>query len=65
MTVSPLPPALVQALARLAGLDLTLDQAAELTPLLQPLLVGDRQVARLDLGTLSAVGSTWPQASHE
>ena len=65
MTASQLTPTLVQQLARLAGLDLTPEQATDLTPALMPLLVADAQIAQLELGTLSAVGCTWQPAAHD
>ena len=59
----PAPPApeLVQAVARLAGLTLPLERAADLAPLLQAVLAGDARNAALNLGPLSGAGSPWPE----
>lgn len=56
---------LVQRIAALAGLPLTLERAADLVPSLLPILQGDAQIAALDLGTLSPLGIPWPQNLSE
>ncbi|WP_216320484.1 hypothetical protein [Deinococcus aestuarii] len=56
-----LTPDLVWRLARLAGLELPPERAADLVPLLQSVLEGDARIAALDLGPLSALGPPWPE----
>lgn len=52
---------LVQRLTALAGLPLTPERAAELVPSLEPIFEGDAQIAALNLGTLSPLGTPWPR----
>ena len=56
---------LVQRLAALAGLPLSLDRAADLVPGLLPIFKGDAEIVALDLGTLSPLGTPWPPEAHE
>ena len=56
---------LVQQIAALAGLPLTLERAAELVPSLLPIFQGDAQIAALNLGSLSPLGMPWPEPSGE
>lgn len=55
---------IIQEMARLAGLKITLERAEELLPALEPIFQGDAELVRLRLGALSPVGSTWPEAEH-
>jgi hypothetical protein len=57
-----LSPELVLEMARLAGLEIDLERATELIPALQPVFDGDVAIAKLKLGTLSAVGKPWTEA---
>jgi Asp-tRNA(Asn)/Glu-tRNA(Gln) amidotransferase C subunit len=61
--VSELNAELVQKLARLAGLELDLERARELLPALEPVFDGDAAIAKLKLGTLTAVGNPWPEVN--
>lgn len=54
---------LAQRLARLAGLELSLDRAADVATGIQPVLEGDVRIAALYLDILSPIGPTWPDAS--
>jgi hypothetical protein len=54
---------LVQEMARLAGLELNIERARELLPALEPVFAGDTAIAKLNLGTLTAVGNPWPEVS--
>ena len=56
-----LTPELVREMARLAGLELDLGRTKTLIPALEPVFKGDKQIAALDLGTLTAVGDPWPE----
>jgi surfactin synthase thioesterase subunit len=56
---------LVQRLAALAGLPLSLDRAADLVPGLLPIFEGDAEIVALNLGTLSPLGTPWPQRPRE
>ena len=56
---------LVLEMAQLAGLEISLERAQELIPALQPVFDGDAQIAKLKLGTLSAVGDPWLAVSRE
>jgi hypothetical protein len=56
---------LVQRLAALAGLPLSLDRAADLVPGLLPIFEGDAEIVVLNLGTLSPLGTPWPQRPRE
>lgn len=60
----PLTPELVQQIAGLAGLELTLERAAELIPALEPVFKGDAEIIKLGLDNLRAVGTTWPESGH-
>ena len=53
----------VQQMARLAGLELDLERARALLPALEPVFDGDTAIAKLNLGTLTAVGNPWPEVS--
>ena len=59
MNPNELTPELVLEMARLAGLELTLERARDLIPALQPVFNGDAQIAKLELGTLSIIGKPW------
>ncbi|GEM88106.1 hypothetical protein [Meiothermus granaticius] len=59
-----LTPEGVAQLAQWAGLRLDLDRAAELIPLLEPLLEGDARIARLELGLTPILGPTWAGAEE-
>jgi hypothetical protein len=50
-------------MARLAGLELDLERAQELLPALEPVFAGDAAIAKLNLGTLTAVSHPWPEVS--
>ena len=63
-TNATLTPELVRDLARCAGLDLPVERAADLIPLLEPLLLGDARVAALNLNGISPIGALWPEARH-
>ena len=54
----------VQQMARLAGLELDLERARELLPALEPVFDGDTAIAKLNLGTLTAVGNPWPKVNN-
>jgi hypothetical protein len=54
---------LVRNMARIAGLELDLERARELLPALEPVFAGDTAIAKLNLGTLTAVGNPWPEVS--
>ena len=56
---------LVLEMARLAGLEISLERARALIPALQPVFDGDEAIIKLKLGTLSAVGDPWTEASRE
>ena len=56
---------LVQRLAALAGLPLSLDRAADLVPGLLPIFEGDAGIVALGLGTLSPLGTPWPPEPRE
>lgn len=56
---------LAQGIARLAGLDLSLERAAEVAVGLESILRGDAEIAALDLGPLSPIGPTWPEPAGE
>jgi hypothetical protein len=56
---------LILEMARLAGLEISLEHARALIPALQPVFDGDAEIIKLKLGTLSAVGELWTEASHE
>jgi hypothetical protein len=56
---------LVLEMARLAGLEISLERAQNLIPALQPVFDGDAEIIKLKLGTLSAVGDLWTEASRE
>jgi hypothetical protein len=68
MELEPEMPALsaelVQEMARLAGLELDLERARELLPALEPVFDGDTAIAKLNLGTLTAVGNPWPEVNN-
>lgn len=49
----------VRQLARLAGLDLTVDRAAELVPALKAMLKTDGRIVDLGIETLPATGLPW------
>ncbi|WP_293914338.1 hypothetical protein [Deinococcus sp.] len=51
----------IRSFAALAGHDLSEDRAAALVPGLIPILKGDAAIRRLNLGTLSPLGATWPE----
>ncbi len=57
-----LSPELVLGMARLAGLEISLERADDLIPALQPVFDGDAEIIKLKLGTLSAVGKPWTEA---
>jgi hypothetical protein len=59
-----LSPELVLEMARLAGLEISLERAQDLIPALQPVFDGDAEIAKLKLGTLSAVGTPWAEVDH-
>ena len=59
LQMNALTPELVREMARLAGLDLSLERAERLIPALQPVFEGDAGIAKLELGRLSAVGLPW------
>jgi hypothetical protein len=61
--VSELTAEPVQAMARLAGLELDLERARALVPALKPVFDGDVAIAKLNLGTLTAVGNPWPEVN--
>jgi hypothetical protein len=61
--VTELSAELVQEMARLAGLELDLERARELLPALEPVFAGDAAIAKLNLGTLTAVSHPWPEVS--
>ena len=65
MTERHLTAAVVRQIAALAGLDLTPARASDLVPSLLPIFRGDTQIAALDLGTLSPLGTPWPQESSK
>jgi len=50
-TFPPITAEQMQQVARLAGLELPLERAAELVPSLEPILRGDAVIARLELGS--------------
>ena len=54
---------LVREMARLAGLELDLERARALLRAIQPVFDGDAAIAKLDLGTLPAVGNPWPEVN--
>ena len=54
---------LVREMARLAGLELDLERARALLRAIQPVFDGDAASAKLDRGTLTAVGNPWPEVS--
>ncbi len=54
---------LVQEMARIAGLELDLERARALIPALEPVFDGDAAIAKLNLGTLTAVGNPWPEVN--
>jgi hypothetical protein len=56
---------LIQRFAALAGYTLDEDRAAELIPGLIPILKGDWAIQRLNLGTLSPLGPTWPEPESD
>ena len=56
---------LVLEMARLSGLEISLERARALIPALQPVFDGDEAIIKLKLGTLSAVGDPWTEASRE
>lgn len=60
-----LTPELVQQISGLAGLELTLERAAEILPALKPSFEGDAGLAKLGMGNLSPVGSTWSEDGDE
>lgn len=68
MELEPEMPALsaepVQEMARLAGLELDLERARALVPALEPVFDGDTAIAKLNLGTLTAVGNPWPEVNN-
>jgi hypothetical protein len=49
----------VQQIARMSGIDLSLDRAMLTAPLLKAILEIDKRIADLNLGMLTAVGTTW------
>ena len=51
---------LLRHFARLSGLDLNTERAAQVALALVPILAGDARLAALNLGTLSPLGPTWP-----
>jgi ribosomal protein L12E/L44/L45/RPP1/RPP2 len=61
--VSELTAEAVQEMARLAGLELDLERARTLVPALEPVFEGDQEIAKLNLGTLTAVGDPWPEVN--
>lgn len=65
MTEPHLTPELIQALTRLAGLELSTARAGNLVVLLEPLLLGDARIAALPLGVTSASGSPWPDVPRD
>ncbi len=56
---------LVLEVMRLAGLEINLERARDLIPALQPVFDGDAGIAKLKLGTPSAVSDLWNEASRE
>lgn len=56
---------LVAEISRLAGLELSLERAAELLPVLEDILAGDARIAGLELGNLPTVGPTWAEDGGE
>jgi ribosomal protein L12E/L44/L45/RPP1/RPP2 len=62
--VSELTAEAVQEMARLAGLELDLERARALVPALEPVFDGDAAIAKLKLGTLTAVGNPWPEVNN-
>ncbi|AFZ69663.1 hypothetical protein [Deinococcus peraridilitoris] len=65
MTEPHLTSELIQALTRLAGLELPTPRAEQLIVLLGPLLHGDASIAALPLGVTSAAGSLWPEETRD
>ncbi|WP_161883318.1 hypothetical protein [Deinococcus alpinitundrae] len=55
----------VQHFARLSGLELNSERAAQVALALVPMLAGDARLAALNLGTLSPLGPTWPETARE
>jgi hypothetical protein len=53
---------LVLEMARLAGMEISLERAGDLIPALQPVFDDDAAITKLKLGTLSAVGKPWTEA---
>jgi hypothetical protein len=56
---------LVLEMARLSGLEISLERARALIPALQPVFDGDAEITKLKLGIFSAVGDPWTEASRE
>lgn len=54
-------PELVREMARLSGINLDMDRAVSLVPALEPVFDGDAAISRLNLGTLTGVGTPWPE----
>lgn len=50
----------VRQVSSLAGLELSLERALELIAGLEPIFKGDAEIARLELGSLSPIGTAWP-----
>jgi hypothetical protein len=61
--VAKLSTELVRDMARLAGLELNLERARALVLALEPVFAGDAAIAKLNLGTLTAVGNPWPEVN--
>jgi hypothetical protein len=54
---------LVKEMVRIAGLELDLERARDLLPALEPVFDGDAAIAKLNLGTLTAIGNPWPEVN--
>ncbi|WP_420594128.1 hypothetical protein [Deinococcus sp.] len=55
---------LVQEIARLSGLNLDSERAADVATALKPMLDGDAKIAALNLSTLSPLGLPWPDGER-
>jgi hypothetical protein len=54
---------LVKEMVRIAGLELDLERARDLLPALEPVFDGDAAIAKLNLGTLTAISNPWPEVN--
>ena len=54
----------MQEIARLSGLNLDSERAADVATALKPMLDGDAKIAALNLSTLSPLGLPWPDGER-